>query len=960
MRTAKNIATTHNVFCLHRWSMVIVLMIVLPLSAWAQGKIQGKISDKSGGSVISGARISVVLPQSVKPITGTTSKRGGTYEVSVAPGTYELLVQFFGYGERRVPVNVVNGETKTVDVNLELTEFSLDELIVSASRKPEKAVDAPASITSVSARKLEQDATISPELSLRNVPGVDISSAGADRSQIAIRGFNQPFIGSTLILMDYRRAALSSLGVNAFNLLPPSIDLQSIEVIRGPAASMYGTGADNGVVHFITKDPFTSQGTTISAGGGERSMIQGALRHAGTIGDKFGYKVVATYSRVSDWQLDPTNRFDSLELSRYLGFNSRPTASQADRLQDAQNQRVYDTWKYNLLGMAKYKFTEETSLALTTSWSAATFPILSNTGTNQADNFGVGFGQLRFESGKFFTQAYFNMNSQGNSFIYGTGAPIIDRSTLFNAQAQYSFDLGNSENIIVGLDYQLQTPITNRSGESVGTVHGRNELNDVVGELGGYVQSETKFGDNLILTTGLRVDYNSALKVDNVQISPRAALVYKANGENSFRATYNRAFASPSPLFMFLDLVAQRPNLPLIGQFTIRGTGAQNGYSFAGSAGNRTMTSTGLLPSLPMGQTAGTQGFALQYLDVYRALISAATASGPLAALRNVLLGVGVQGSHPTQLEYLNAAGRAVSDVAPVAPLRPTITNTYEVGYKGLLGGKFVIGIDAYYTIRENFIGPLEFITPSVVAQGFGTQQGIGAFTQAMIAGLAQNATAIATLRQALGIPAAVPAATVAQQFASQLVTPQTLPLIGAFGQLPLGIVQTNEYGITGQGNRPEFQLAYRNFGRVAFWGLDWGLEYIATDRISAFFNGSYMSDNFFTNDELRESNPALTLSMNSPQFRFRTGLDYNDPKGLTANVALRYQDGFRVQSGVYDGQIDAFTLIDCGAGYHLDDYLRGLRVDLTIQNVLNNVRREFIGAPAIGRMGMMRFTYSF
>jgi outer membrane receptor for ferrienterochelin and colicins len=941
--------------------VVIIFFIMATISsAWAQGTIKGKISDNGGGSAISGARISVLQTGSTKPITGTTSKRGGTYEITLSAGNYDLLVQFFGYGEKRVPVALAQGETKTVDIGLDLTEFSLDELIVSASRKPEKAVDAPASITSVSARKLEQDVTLSPEQSLRNVPGVDISSAGADRSQIAVRGFNQPFIGSTLVLMDYRRAALSSLGVNAFNLLPPSIDIQSIEVIRGPAASMYGTGADNGVIHFVSKDPFTSQGTTISLGGGERTMLQGALRHAGTIGDKFGYKIVASGSRVNDWQLDPTNRFDSLELSRYLGFSNRPTASQAERLQDAQNQRVYDTWKYNLLGMAKYKFTEETSIALTTSWSAATFPILSNTGTNQADNFGVGFAQLRFESGKFFTQAYINQNSQGNSFIYGTGAPIIDRSTLLNAQAQYGLDFGEKQNFIVGLDYQLQTPITNREGETIGTVHGRNELNDAVAEFGGYVQSETRITDKLIGTVGLRLDYNSALKVDNLQFSPRAALVYKVDGENSLRATYNRAFASPSPLFMFLDLVAQRPTLPIIGQFTIRGTGAQNGYSFAGTPGNRTMTSTGLLPSLPMGQTASTQNFALQYLDVYRALISAATASGALAPLRNVLLGVGVQGSHPTQLEYLNAAGRAISDVAPVEPLRPTITNTYEIGYKGLLGGKLVVGIDAYYTVRENFIGPLEFITPSVVAQGFGTAGGINAFTTAMVTAMAQNPTVIGALRQALNIPAAVPAATVAQQFASQLINAQTLPLIGAFGQLPLGIVQTNEYGITGAGNRPEFQLAYRNFGRVAFWGVDWGLEYMATDKISMFFNGSYMSDNFFTNDELNEANPALTLSMNSPQLRFRFGVDYSDPKGLTANLAARYQDGFRVQSGVYDGQIDAFTLVDLGVGYHLDAYMQGLRVDMSIQNVLNNVRREFIGAPALGRMGMVRFTYSF
>ena len=104
----------------------------------------------------------------------------------------------------------------------------------------------------------------------------------------------------------------------------------------------------------------------------------------------------------------------------------------------------------------------------------------------QADKFGYTYGQLRFRAGRFFAQAYANKNDLGDSFIYGTGTPLIDNSLLISSQAQYDLSLlQDRERIVVGVDFERTTPDTE------GTLYGRNEDNDTITELCTYVQSVT-------------------------------------------------------------------------------------------------------------------------------------------------------------------------------------------------------------------------------------------------------------------------------------------------------------------------------------------------------------------------------------------------------------------------------------------------------------------------------------
>ena len=90
----------------------------------------------------------------------------------------------------------------------------------------------------------------------------------------------------------------------------PTLDVSRIEVVRGPGSALYGSGVDQGLIHFITKDPFSYPGTSISTGGGERGLFETEFRHAGVINENLGYKIVGEYATGEDWELQRDNPDD--------------------------------------------------------------------------------------------------------------------------------------------------------------------------------------------------------------------------------------------------------------------------------------------------------------------------------------------------------------------------------------------------------------------------------------------------------------------------------------------------------------------------------------------------------------------------------------------------------------------------------------------------------------------------
>jgi iron complex outermembrane receptor protein len=258
-----------------------------------------------------------------------------------------------------------------------------------------------------------------------------------------------------------------------------------------------------------------------------------------------------------------------------------------------------------------------------------------------------------------------------------------------------------------------------------------------------------------------------------------------------------------------------------------------------------------------------------------------------------------------------------------------------------------LFAVDVYYTKKKNFISAVTTVSP---VAGFVDIQ--ADLVPALAAAIAAN-PGIAPALGAFGLTSTQVATLLVGLGGDQLAA------------LPVAVVQPDQNKGPG-----EILAAYRNFGDVDFWGIDATLQILATPRLNLFGNISYVSDDFFDNEDLGETNPAIFQALNATKFKAKGGFSYSIPSGFTFNASGRYTKAFPVASGPYVGGLpitvaedigglENYFILDVGAGFDFSSYASGLRIDFTVQNVLDNTHREFIGAPQIGRLALARFTYS-
>ncbi len=739
---------------------IAFLIGLAPPTATGQnlGTVTGTVTGAERGTALIGA--TVVLQRIGDPavVRETRTASNGTYRFTqIPPGRYVIEVVSLGYQRRQVPLTIEMGESRGIDVALRADPFSFKTVAEAPSRRPQQLLEAPVSATVLEPARIRREAMTSSVEALRSVVGVDMAQTGVDRREVVLRGFNSAFSTAPYVLTDYREAAVPALGLNLYSIMPnTTLDLGRIEVVRGPAGALYGTGVDGGVLHFVTKDPFQHPGTSIVVSGGSRNYLNAQFRQAGVVGDEFGYKFTGQWGRADEWALDPSNPKDAEELDRYRVYESRDAVPagrkvsgidrDGDGTPEAFRLRREDLYRrYNVNGLLKYRFGNDTSLGLRGGYATLTSPLQSPIGTLQATIFGYTYGQLRLESGEFSAQVALNHNRSGtDTYLYRTGRSIADEGMQVDGQLQYAFGGGplGTEFLVGG-----EVDVTRLQDTADAISPDEDELSTV----GTYLQTTTPLASSLTLTLAGRADYLSVR--DEVQFSPRAALVYTPAPTHALRASYNRAVSVPS--------------------------------------------------------------------------------ASPL-------------------LQIVSAA--------PMPP-QATITQTYEVGYKGQFDDRGRLTVDAYYETRDDvLVPPLQF----------------------------QNGD----------------------------------------------------------------ELEYQSGGDIEYWGLDVAAELNATDNLAIFGNTSVVSDDSF------EGNGAGKIRLNAPAFKVKGGLDYRLPRfDASIGATAHYVDDFPVRYGPYVGTVGSYALLDLRARAAVSS-VPGLSVNVTAKNVLGAEHREFVGAPALGRMVVARLTY--
>ena len=186
------------------------------------------------------------------------------------------------------------------ETEIDLTSLSIEQLmdieVTSVSKKEESWLQAPAAIYVITQEDIRRSGVTSIPEALRMAPGLQVAQIDSNKWAVSARGFNGIFANKLLVLIDGRTVYTPLFAGVYWNLQDTMIeDIERIEVIRGPGATLWGSNAVNGVINIITKKAEDTQGGLVTGGFGTEERGFGGVRYGGKLGDDSHYRVYAKY-----------------------------------------------------------------------------------------------------------------------------------------------------------------------------------------------------------------------------------------------------------------------------------------------------------------------------------------------------------------------------------------------------------------------------------------------------------------------------------------------------------------------------------------------------------------------------------------------------------------------------------------------------------------------------------------
>ncbi|MBI4659407.1 MAG: TonB-dependent receptor [Verrucomicrobia bacterium] len=405
-----------------------------------------------------------------------------------------------------------------------LTELPLEQLmdieVTTVSRSPQKVSQSAAAVYVVTQEDIRRSGATSIAEALRMAPGVNVARIGSSSWAISARGFNDFFANKLLVLMD-GRSVYSPLFSGVFWDVQDTMleDIDRIEVIRGPGASLWGANAVNGVINVITKSAAETQGGLISGGGGTEEIGSGGIRYGGKLGRNAYYRVYAKYFNRDDF-VDAAGRdaFDEWEMWRG-GFKADWQISDSDSL------TVQGDYYDGNMGQRLFAFPPPTF-----------FRALEGRALVAGGNLLGSWKHSVSESSDLALQLYFDRTERDDR---------IHREirNTYDVDFQHRLSAGPRQEVLWGLGYRLSADELRDGRDRSGSVLFRPaERNDQL--FSAFLQDEiTLVEDRLRLTLGSKFEHND---YSGSEVQPSSRLLWTPHDKHTFWAAVSRAVRSPA------------------------------------------------------------------------------------------------------------------------------------------------------------------------------------------------------------------------------------------------------------------------------------------------------------------------------------------------------------------------------------------------------------------------------
>lgn len=383
--------------------------------------------------------------------------------------------------------------------------------VTSVSKKEESLSGAAAAIHVITPEDIRRSgATSLPEV-LRLAPGLQVARIDARRWAVSARGFNGEFANKLLIMVDGRTVYTPLFSGVQWRLVDPVLeDIERIEVVRGPGATVWGANAVNGVINIITKSAQATQGGLVTAGGGSEETAFGVLRYGLKLNDDAFLRVYAKGGLGDDTRLAGGGASVDAWQSGLGGFRLDWNPTGADTV------------------MVQGEFYAGTS----DQFSSVAFP----------------FDPARYHGGHALARWTRELGDDSRTslqFFYNRN--VLDQEGFqedrdqYDVEFQHQFALGTRNNFVWGGGYRLN--LDRMLPGKLGTVTFL-PAEDEVHQFNFFLQDTlTLVPDRLTFTPGVKLELH---EYTGLEVQPGARLAWTPHADHTFWASVARAVRTPS------------------------------------------------------------------------------------------------------------------------------------------------------------------------------------------------------------------------------------------------------------------------------------------------------------------------------------------------------------------------------------------------------------------------------
>lgn len=271
----------------------VILALIICFTSYVQSQknfLKGKILD-ADKSVLPGASVIIVGTR-----YGVNANETGEYLFDHIPaGKLKIQASFLGFKPLTLDFEVQPGENY-LDLTLDNDDIKLDGIMVTSQKREQQIVDVPITMSVVDSRFMEDNNITELDKLSQFVPGLKVRMQGIDRPSIVIRGLTSDEVSPAAqprISVFYNNVPVSRANGAAMELL----DMQQVEVLKGPQGTLFGRGAEIGAINYISKKPLNDFSGYVTAGAGNYSQkeLNGAV-NIPVVRDKLLVRIAGIYN----------------------------------------------------------------------------------------------------------------------------------------------------------------------------------------------------------------------------------------------------------------------------------------------------------------------------------------------------------------------------------------------------------------------------------------------------------------------------------------------------------------------------------------------------------------------------------------------------------------------------------------------------------------------------------------